>query len=60
MKRLTVDELNKLQGYCNSEEKRNILSNGRIGYCKTKSVLVSCCVNCGHYIRTFVNIVLED
>lgn len=54
MKILTVDELNKLQRYCNTDEKRNILSEGKIGYCREKSILVACCANCGDYKRTYI------
>lgn len=51
MKQLTKEQLNKMVGYCDTKEKRNILRNGENGYCEEEKTVVACCSNCGDYSR---------
>ena len=49
MKQLTKEQLDKLSGYCDTDEKREVLRNGENGYCESEKMVVSCCGNCGDY-----------
>lgn len=55
MKQLTKEETGLVQGYCNNDEKTEILHNGQNGYCAETKTIVSCCPNCGHYSRAKID-----
>ena len=54
MKQITKEQSEYLYGF--RYNKKQVLKNGQVGYCKETKTLIVCCINCGEYTRFSVDI----